>query len=85
MTTREFTTPRGLRVRLPLTLPVYQPRSPLVPSSRWKAEFPVEGCISNAFFLYKDRPTRVRFESGEVTLAQHLGFDGFLMTDSGAF
>jgi 7-cyano-7-deazaguanine tRNA-ribosyltransferase len=40
--------------------------------------------MANAFFMYKDREMRRRFAEG-LTLAEHLGFDGLLCTDSGAF
>lgn len=74
----------GRSFRLPLFLPVYQPTSPLVPSSLWHGALPVEGCILNAFFLYKKREVREAFEAGR-SIREHIGFDGFIMTDSGAF
>ncbi|MEM9557160.1 MAG: tRNA-guanine transglycosylase [Acidobacteriota bacterium] len=78
-------TRRGLAVELPLFLPVYDRRGSLVPIDGWDETFGVEGCICNAFFLYKDRALRRRIRDEGTTLDQLLGYDGFLMTDSGAF
>lgn len=74
----------GRELPLPLFLPVYHRHASAVPIADWRAPFGVEGCIVNAYLLYKDRPTRARLASG-TTLAELIGFDGFIMTDSGAF
>lgn len=75
---------RGLRFELPLFLPVYQPHKAAGSVTTWRADFGVEGCIVNAYFLYKDRETRHRFEA-EPDLHGYIGFDGLIMTDSGAY
>ncbi|MGE5341453.1 MAG: tRNA-guanine transglycosylase [Candidatus Omnitrophota bacterium] len=84
MTTRYLNTRNGKSYRLPLFLPVYQPRSNLVPIDALKNRFPIDGLIVNGFFLYKDADVKKGFESG-LTLHEYIGFDGLLMTDSGAF
>jgi 7-cyano-7-deazaguanine tRNA-ribosyltransferase len=70
--------------RLPLFLTVYQPRSNLVSIDDLKNKFSIEGMIVNGFFLYKDAGIRKQFETG-LTLHRYIGFDGLIMTDSGAF
>ena len=74
----------GTRLATPLTMPVYQPKGSLVPMERWVPEYGVQALILNAFFLYKDRAVRERFEGG-LRLKDHIGFHGCVMTDSGAF
>lgn len=69
---------------LPMFLPVYRRRDAFVPIETWKDRYGVEGCIVNAFFLYKDRPLRTKFHDG-LSLRTYVGVDGLLMTDSGAF
>lgn len=76
---------RGVSFQLPLFLPVFQPGSAFVPDPEQQRVYAVEGCIVNAFFLYKHRPLRDQFESGALTLRQHVGVEGVLATDSGAF
>ena len=75
---------RQVEFELPMFLPVYQPSSSLVPMELWVSDFQVEGCIINAYFLYKQRALRKTFEAG-LTLREYVDFDGLLMTDSGAF
>jgi 7-cyano-7-deazaguanine tRNA-ribosyltransferase len=70
--------------QLPLFLPVYQPRSNLIPIDDLKNSFSIDGLIVNGFFLYKEAEIRKQFASG-ITLHQYIGFDGLIMTDSGAF
>lgn len=81
---RELQLRSGKKFYLPLFLPVYQPQSAIVPMESWKTHFEVEGCIVNAFFLYKNRQTRELFATGEE-LHNYIGSDGLIMTDSGAF
>jgi 7-cyano-7-deazaguanine tRNA-ribosyltransferase len=50
----------------------------------WKRHFDIEGCIVNAYFLYKNREIRSLFAEGQE-LHRYLNFDGIIMTDSGAF
>ena len=81
---RVLTCRGGARHDLPLFLPVFQPGSAFVPDPEQQRAYAVEGCIVNAFFLYKHRPLRDQFEAG-LTLRQHVGVAGVLATDSGAF
>ncbi len=75
---------RARSVRLPLFMPVYQPRSPTFRLALWQSDPPIDACIVNAFFLYKQREIRkALLESG--SLHDHIGFQGLVTTDSGAF
>lgn len=79
-------TRRGLEVELPFFFPVYDRRNSLVDIDGWEEVFGVEGCICNAFFIYKDRELRQQIQRGDgPKLKDLLGYDGLLMTDSGAF
>lgn len=69
---------------LPIFLPVYQPDSNLVPVDALSEEFGFRGLIVNSFFLYKNKVTK-KLLSGDTTIKQYIGFDGLIMTDSGAF
>ena len=82
--TRVLRTRAGTTYRLPLFLPVYQPKSAIVPIENWETHYGVEGCIVNAYFLYKNRETRAAFMAGEE-LHRYIGSNGLVMTDSGAF
>jgi 7-cyano-7-deazaguanine tRNA-ribosyltransferase len=74
----------GKSVRLPLFMPVYQPRSPTFRLALWQSDPPIDACIVNAFFLYKQREIReALLESG--SLHDYIGFKGLVTTDSGAF
>lgn len=77
-------TQSGVEHALPLFLPVFQPDSPLLPRDAWNTGQEIDGCIVNAYFLYKRRELRERFQSG-LTLREYVGVDGLIMTDSGAF
>ncbi|MEX2188729.1 MAG: hypothetical protein WD875_18110, partial [Pirellulales bacterium] len=82
---RFITTPRGRRHALPLFLPVCQLNDPFVPMDVLRDEMRVDGGIINAYFLYKQRELRDRFDDG-LTLREYVGLcDGLLVTDSGAF
>jgi len=81
---RSFSTFSGRTFELPLFLPVYQPENPLLPFKNWQEMYEVEGCIVNAFFLYKQKEVRELFKSG-AELHEYINFDGLVMTDSGAF
>ncbi len=70
-------------LRRPLFLPVFEPGNPYLTIGEMTAEFGVEGVIVNAFFLYRQRELRRRLP--ERGIKEHLGFDGLVMTDSGAF
>jgi len=81
---RRLRTNRGAEYALPLFLPVYHRRLAFVPVETWEDRYGVEGCIINAFFLYKDRELRAAFGEG-LRLRDYVGLGGLLMTDSGAF
>jgi 7-cyano-7-deazaguanine tRNA-ribosyltransferase len=81
---RLLRTTDGRTYALPMFLPVYQRNRPLVSLDRWKRDCSVEGCIVNAYFLYKNRQLRTAFRQG-LTLRDYTGTEGLLMTDSGAF
>lgn len=82
--TRRLTTKKGKTYTLPLFLPVYQPKSNLLPIDDLKNKFSSDGLIVNGFFLYKDAEVRAKFASG-LTIHEYIGFNGLIMTDSGAF
>ncbi len=82
--TRQLTTKKGKIYALPLFLPVYQPKSNLISIFDLKNKFSSDGLIVNGFFLYKDAGVKAQFESG-LTIHEYIGFDGLVMTDSGAF
>jgi 7-cyano-7-deazaguanine tRNA-ribosyltransferase len=81
---KQIVTRSGKSYELPLFLPVYQPKSNLVPIDDLKSKFAIDGMIVNGFFLYKDADVKAQFEAGQ-TLHRYIGFDGLIMTDSGAF
>lgn len=74
----------GRKLDLPLFLPVYQPRSNLIPIESMKQDFGIRGMIMNGFFLYKNAETRELLEGG-LDVHDYVGFEGMIMTDSGAF
>jgi len=84
MNKRQLTTRKGKIYELPLFLPVYQPKSNLIPIDDLKNTFSIDGMIVNGFFLYKDAEVKEKFQSG-LTIHEYIGFDGLIMTDSGAF
>jgi 7-cyano-7-deazaguanine tRNA-ribosyltransferase len=69
---------------LPIFLPVYQPASNLVPIEALMEDFGFRGLIVNSFFLYKNKVTKNLLLSG-TTIKEYIGFNGLIMTDSGAF
>ncbi len=75
---------RKRKAKLPLFFPVYQPKSNLVSIDDIKEHFTIDGMIVNGFFLYKDAETK-RLLLEEKSLHEYIGFDGIIMTDSGAF
>ena len=77
---RSLLTKDGARHALPLFLPVYQPREPVFQLARQD----IDGCIVNAYFLYKQRALRERL-TDPSSLKAHVGFAGLVATDSGAF
>lgn len=77
-------TPSGRALALPLFLPVYQANSVFRAFQSAHSQRPIQGCICNAFFLYKQRDLREKLAEC-AGLHDYLGFDGLVMTDSGAF
>lgn len=75
---------RRLTIELPVFLPVYQPHREIAPLRDWQRDFGIQGCIVNAYFLYKKRELRQRFKQG-LEIHEYIDFDGLIMTDSGAF
>lgn len=69
---------------LPIFLPVYQPYSNLVPIDAFITNYGFRGLIMNSFFLYKHKETKNLLLDG-TTVKQYIGFNGLVMTDSGAF
>ena len=67
---------------LPEFFPVYNPNKPTV-SLREMAEMGIKAIITNSYILYKD--PRLREAALERGLHSLLGFDGVIMTDSGAY
>lgn len=70
-------------LRRPLFLPVFEPGNPYVTAPSLAGEFGVQGIIVNAYFLYRRRSLRRSLP--ERGIKDHLGFNGMVMTDSGAF
>jgi 7-cyano-7-deazaguanine tRNA-ribosyltransferase len=68
-------------VETPLLFPVINPHIQLVPPQKLKDDFGFEAVITNAYILKK------RFQNTPIRegLHQFLGFDGAVMTDSGAY
>lgn len=80
---RSVITVDGRTYPTPLFLPVFQYRNQYVTIDMLEQEFGVQGLITNAFFLYKDRELkRTVLEQG---IREFLGFQGLIVTDSGAF
>jgi len=75
---------KGTQFSLPIFLPVYHPVESPFPVESWVKEFDIQGCIVNAFFLYKNRSTRNTLEK-DHSLRQYVGHPDLVMTDSGAF
>ena len=69
------------KVETPLLFPVVNASIQLIPPKRIGAEFGFEALITNAYILKK------RFQNQPVKEGLHkfLGFDGAIMTDSGAY
>jgi 7-cyano-7-deazaguanine tRNA-ribosyltransferase len=74
---------RAGKYELPIFLPVYQPYSNLVPVEAMHEDFGFRGLIVNSFFLYKNKTVKNLLK--EQTIKEYIGFDGLIMTDSGAF
>jgi 7-cyano-7-deazaguanine tRNA-ribosyltransferase len=73
----------GISYNTPLFLPVYEEGNPFISLDRLQAEYPCEGIICNAYFLYKNRNIRKRADAFRIK--EYLHFHGLVVTDSGAF
>jgi len=68
-------------IETPLLFPVINPSIQPIPPKRLREEFGFEGIITNAYILKKRYGDKVADEG----LHKFLGFDGAVMTDSGAY
>jgi len=75
-----FTTPHGT-VDTPTLLPVINPNQVLIPPAEMRSKFGAQGVITNAYILHRSMRERALAEGVHGVL----GFDGPIMTDSGAF
>jgi len=67
-------------ITTPTILPVINPKAQVIPASEMK-EFGVEAVITNAYILWKD----LREEALDKGVHDLIGFNGPVMTDSGAY
>ena len=72
---------RSSTVETPLLFPVVNPFTQLVSPCRLREEFGFEAVITNAYILKR----HVRNQPAKDDLHKFLGFDGTVMTDSGAY
>jgi 7-cyano-7-deazaguanine tRNA-ribosyltransferase len=75
---------KGKQFPLPIFFPVYHPVASPFPVEFWVKDFDVQGCIVNAFFLYKNRTIKTTLEKNK-SLHKYVGLPDLVMTDSGAF
>ncbi len=80
---RAVTTVTGQSYATPLFLPVFEHGNDFITTDDLQADFGVRGIITNAYLLYKQRALRRRLV--EQGVKDFLGFDGLVVTDSGAF
>ncbi|MBN1286251.1 MAG: tRNA-guanine transglycosylase [Anaerolineae bacterium] len=71
----------------PLFLPVFERNNPYITAPVLRDDFGVRGIITNGFLLYRDRSLREALAGPEsrMNVKQLYGFDGLVMTDSGAY
>ena len=74
-------TPHG-KISTPILLPVLNPNHQII-SPQTMCDFGAEAFITNAYLLYKDESNREKVL--ETGLHEYIGFNGPMMTDSGAF
>lgn len=67
----------------PLFLPVFEPDNPYLSLDEMQEQFGVGGIMINAYFLYRRK--ELRRSLPERGVKDYLGFDGLVVTDSGAF
>lgn len=80
---RSVITADGRTFATPLFLPVFQNGNEFVTIDMLVQDFGVQGLITNAFFIYKNRELKAIV--AEQGIREFLGFSGLIMTDSGAF
>ncbi|MHC5034896.1 MAG: tRNA-ribosyltransferase family protein [Planctomycetota bacterium] len=73
----------GSEVHLPLFLPVFEPGNPYLSLEEMQNDFGVRAIMVNAYFLYRQRHLRRSLPNRGIK--DYLGFDGLVVTDSGAF
>lgn len=73
----------GALLSTPLFLPVFEPGSPYLSLAEMQEDFGVRAVMVNAYFLYRQRDLRRTLPQRGVK--DYLGFDGLVVTDSGAF
>jgi len=70
-------------LELPAFFPVYNPNKPIIPAEEILNEFKIKQIITNSYIIFRNPDLRVKvLERG---LHDFLGFDGIIMTDSGAY
>jgi 7-cyano-7-deazaguanine tRNA-ribosyltransferase len=77
-----FETPHG-RVETPALLPVVNPRRMVVSAAELRDQFGAEMLITNSFIIGRDQS--LSDQTKRRGIHDQLGFDGPIMTDSGAF
>jgi len=78
-----FLSVKGKALPLPLFLPVFELDNPFVDIDMLGHDFGFGAIMTNAFFLYKHRERKA--EVLNKGIHEFLGFDGIVVTDSGAF
>lgn len=77
-----FRTKSGL-LDLPAFFPVYNPNKPVIPAEEILRDFKIRQIITNSYIIYRN--PELRSKVLEEGLHDALGFDGIIMTDSGAY
>jgi 7-cyano-7-deazaguanine tRNA-ribosyltransferase len=85
LSSRPLTAQNGKSYPTPLFLPVFERQNPFFTAQELAKDFGVQGVITNAFLLYRQRKLRQILTGPDTDLKHLLGFDDLVMTDSGAF
>ncbi len=70
-------------LELPAFFPVYNPNKPVIPAKEIFRDFKLKQIITNSYIIYRSQD--IRSKVLECGLHDFLGFDGIIMTDSGAY
>ncbi|HIE24166.1 MAG TPA: tRNA guanosine(15) transglycosylase TgtA [Candidatus Korarchaeota archaeon] len=70
-------------LELPAFFPVYNPNKPIIPAKDILNDFKIRQIITNSYIIYRN--PELRSKVIERGLHDVLGFDGIVMTDSGAY